>query len=76
MTATKNAAVAGAATPTHYASHATRVIVGEQKAREYLVRLHAEQAGPDELALILAKLYGAELRGFCRVVERAIGGRE
>ena len=76
MTATKNAAVAGAATPTHYASHATRVIVGEHKAAEYLARLHAEQADPDELALIVSMMYGAELRGFCRVVEKAIGGRE
>ena len=68
MTATKNAAVAGAATP-------TRVIVGEQKAGEYLVRLQARQADPDELAVILSMLYGATLRGFCRALVKAIGVR-
>ena len=76
MTGTKNAAAAGAATPTHYASRATRVIEGEHKASEYLARLHAEQAGPDELALIVSMLYGATLRGFCRAVQKALGGRQ
>jgi|GEM_PF-4493947 len=31
-------------------------------------------ADPDELALIVAELYGAALRGFCRAIEKALGG--
>jgi hypothetical protein len=50
-----------------------RVIEGEGKAGEYLARLHAQQADPDELALIASMLYGATLRGFCRVIEKALG---
>jgi hypothetical protein len=53
---------------------ALRTIEGEQKATEYLARLHAKQADPDELAVILAMLYGASLRGFARVIEAAIRG--
>jgi hypothetical protein len=56
------------------AAQALRAIQGEAKAREYLARLQAQQADPDELALIVAMLYGATLRGFCRVIARAIGG--
>ena len=55
------------------AGQALRVIEGEGKAEQYLARLKAEQAGPDELALIVSMLYGATLRGFCRVIEKAIG---
>ncbi|HMN76707.1 MAG TPA: hypothetical protein PKC97_11620 [Burkholderiaceae bacterium] len=50
-------------------------IAGERKAGAYLARLHCEQADPDELAVIVSMLYGATLRGFCRVIEKAIGGR-
>lgn len=53
---------------------ALRVIQGEAQARQYLARLHAQQADPDELALIVAALYGATLRGFCRVIVKAMGG--
>jgi hypothetical protein len=35
----------------------------------------AQQADPDELALIVFTLYGATLRGFCRVIEKALGVR-
>jgi len=52
---------------------ALRVIEGNQKAAQYLARLQAQQADPDELALIVAMLYGASLRGFCRVIEKALG---
>ena len=31
-----------------------------------IARLHAQQADPNELALIVAALYGAVLRGFLR----------
>lgn len=50
-------------------------IEGERKAHGYLARLHCERADPDELAVIVSMLYGATLRGFCRVIEKAIGGR-
>jgi len=43
-------------------------------AHDYLARLHAEQASPDELALILAALYGATLREVGDMLRR-IGGR-
>lgn len=49
------------------------LIEGERKAAEYLARLHEQQADPDELALIVSMLYGATLRGFCRVIVKALG---
>jgi hypothetical protein len=57
-----------------HAGQALRVIEGESMAAQYLARLQAQQADPDELALIVAMLYGATLRGFCRVIVKAIGG--
>ena len=54
---------------------ALRVIDGNNKAAQYLARLQAQQADPDELALIIAMLYGETLRGFCRVIEKALRGR-
>lgn len=47
-------------------------IEGERKAAEFLARLHAQQADPDELAVIVSMLYGATLRGFCRVIEKVL----
>lgn len=55
------------------AGRALQVIEGESKAAQYLARLHAQQADPDELAVIVSMLYGAALRGFCRVIEKALG---
>ena len=52
---------------------ALRVIDGNDKAAQYLARLQAQQADPDELALIVSMLYGATLRGFCRAIEKALG---
>lgn len=57
-----------------YGEQARRAIEGEQKASAYLARLHAEQADPDELAVIVSMLYGAALRGFCRVIEKLLRG--
>lgn len=51
------------------------VIAGESSAEQYLARLQAQQADPDELALIVSMLYGATLRGFCRVIAKALGVR-
>ena len=56
-----------------HAGQALRVIEGEGKAAAYLARLHAQQADPDELALIVSMLYGATLRGFCAAVTKALG---
>ena len=58
-----------------HAGQALRVIEGETKAALYLARSHAQQADPDELALIVSMLYGATLRGFCRVIEKTLGIR-
>jgi len=46
---------------------------GERQAAEYLARLRAQQADPDELAMIVAALYGATLRGFCRALAKELG---
>lgn len=48
---------------------------GGRQAAEYLARLRAQQAGPDELAMIVAALYGATLRGFCRALAKELGGQ-
>lgn len=48
------------------------VIEGEDKAAHYLARLHVQQVDPDELAVTVSLLYGATLRGFCRVIEKAL----
>ena len=53
---------------------ALRVIEGEGNAAQYLARLNAHQADPDELALIVSMLCGEALRGFCRVIDKALGG--
>ena len=58
-----------------HGGQALRVIEGETKAARYLDWLHAEQADPDELAAIVPRLNGAALRGFCRVLVKALGAR-
>ena len=60
---------------TTHAGQALRVIEGQQIADAFLARLHAQQADPDELAVLLSMLYGPTLRGFCRALEKAIGVR-
>lgn len=60
---------------TGHAGQALRAIEGENRAAQYLARFHAQQADPDELALIVSMLYGATLRGFCRVIAKALGVR-
>lgn len=61
--------------PARLSAQALRTIEGERKAHEFLARLHAQQADPDELALIVAMLYGATLRGFARVLSKALAAR-
>ena len=59
-----------------HARQALRVIEGETKAAHYLARPHAKQADPDELAVIVSMLYGVALRGFCRVLAKALGAQD
>jgi hypothetical protein len=54
---------------------ALQTIEGERKAAEFIARLQAEQADPDELAVLVSMLYGATLRGFCAVLAKALGVR-
>ena len=56
-----------------HSRQALQVIDGNNKAAQYLARLQAQQADPDELALIIAMLYGETLRGFCRAIAKALG---
>ena len=56
-----------------HAGQALRVIEGEAKAAQYLARLYSQQADTDELAVIVSMLFGAALRGFCRVLAKALG---
>ena len=73
MSKSTHALGAGMGAPARYADHATRVIEGERQAHEYLARLHAQQADPNELAIIVSMLYGAVLRGFCAAITKALG---
>ena len=52
---------------------AVKTIEGEQQAAQFLARLQAQQADPDELAVLVSMLYGETLRGFCRALEKALG---
>lgn len=69
----------GEVAPAHSAceirsAHALRVIGGERRAVEFLASLAADQCRPDELALIVAAMYGPTLRGFCAVITKALAG--
>jgi len=64
---------AGMAAPARVTDQVLRVTEGEAKAAQYLARFQAQQADPDELALIVSMLYGATLRGFCRAIQTALG---
>jgi hypothetical protein len=74
MQASDDAPGAGMGAPARVSVQALKVIEGEAKARDYLARLQTQHADPDELAVIVSMLYGAGLRGFCRVLAKAIGG--
>ena len=56
------------------AAQALSSIKGERRAHDFLARLEAHKADADELALIVAKLRDAELRGFMRILTRALAG--
>ncbi len=71
MSTNKDADKAGPGTSVR----ALQTIEGERKAAEFLARLQAQQADPDELAVLVSMLYGAALRGFCAVLSKALGVR-
>ena len=54
---------------------ALRIIDGNNKAAQYLARLQAQQADPDELAALLASLHGELLHGACKLIEKSLRGR-
>lgn len=54
-------------------AQALRVIEGERTAAAYVGRLQAQQADPDELAVIVSMPYGTTLRGFCAAIAKALG---
>lgn len=62
------------ATPVRPTGQAQRMSEGERMAGDFLARLRAQQADAEELALIVAALYGATLRGFCRALCNALEG--
>ena len=56
------------------ADQAALIIEGGDYGREYLERMRAGIAQPDELAVIVAFLRdGPVLNGFCRAIEKALG---
>lgn len=54
------------------AQEALQVIEGQRQADDFLARLRAQHADPEELAFIVATLYGAVLRGFCGALAKAL----
>lgn len=59
----------------HQAAPAARVIEGEQEGREFLARIHAGIAQPDELAVIVACLPGKLQHGLCRLLQKTLEAR-
>ena len=59
----------------HQAGRAARVIKGEYEAGDFVNRMGAGMAQPDELAVIVAYLHGELPHGFCRLVQKALEAR-
>ena len=74
MQASDDAPGAGMGAPARVSVQALKVMEGEAKARDYIARLQAQRAAPDELALIVSMMSGPALRGFARVIEKALRG--
>lgn len=49
-----------------------RIIAGEELAADFIRRLRDGTAQPDDLAGIVAPLYGDGLRGFCSALAKAL----
>jgi hypothetical protein len=56
------------------AGQALRVIEGGGKAATHLARLDDQPVDPDALTLIVSRLYGATLRRFGSVIDKALRG--
>ena len=53
-------------------TRAVRVIAGEDLATDFIRRLRDGTAQPDDLAGLVAPLYGDGLRGFCSALAKAL----
>lgn len=53
-------------------AQALKVIDGEQQARAFLERLYLDQTDAHDLGVILSRLCGPTLRGFCRVLVKEL----
>lgn len=53
-------------------AQALRIIDGERRAMEYIQALRDGTKQPEDLAVIVAALYGPELCGFCANVAKAL----
>ena len=73
--ATRAAPIADSPATFHHADPAARVIVGEKVAGDFLNRMSAGMAQPDELAVIVAYLHDDLLHGFCRLLQKALEAR-
>jgi len=58
--------------PGGHSAQALRTIEGEGRAHAFLARVAAQKDDVDELARIVAALYGPALRGFARVLTKAL----
>ena len=58
-----------------HSRQALQVIEGGKQTEQYLGRLQAQQADPDELAALLAYLHGELLHGACKLIEKSLRGR-
>ena len=71
--ATRAAEIADIADTLHHADPAVRVIEGEQEDGDFLDRMHAGVAHPDELAVIVVYLHSELLAGVCRLIRKVLG---
>lgn len=60
------------AAPARPSAQALQVLEGERLAAEFLEALRDGRAGGDELAVLLARLYGPRLRGACGLLAKLL----
>ena len=73
--ATRAAALEDTHDAFHQAGRVARVSKGEFEAGDFVNRMGAGMAQPDELAVIVAYLHGELLHGYCRLVQKALEAR-
>ena len=54
-------------------AHALRVIRAQEQADELVRCLKAGELDADDLAIVVAPLYGEQLRAVCRAIVKALG---